>query len=664
MQLKALLQLPPAQTAQYALYHLKLRAGLFNHLPAVDEFPPAAYKPDFSLLAPPAPEVIKATLQAGGVVRLLSAADEIASGQVRLFGGPPVPLNLAPPEPALYWTEHERGAGAAALGESGDVKLVWEPARFDWACTLARAYLISEQAAYLHAFANNLKQFQQHNPPYRGWNWVSAQEVGLRLIALAFCEAVLQPALNDRSDTPHLAATLAEHAARIPATLSYARAQNNNHLLSEAAALYTAGCLLPGHPAAVEWRTLGWRWFHSGLQSQIAPDGVYTQHSTNYHRLMLQLSLWVHRLAQAQHLEFPPLSRQRLQAATTWLLALVDEHTGRVPNLGPQDGAYILPLSILPFDDFRPVLQAAGAAFLGSLPFGAGPWDEMRLWLAPQHEPAPAVASAATAAPLTLHSPDRETWAYLRAARFTSRPGHADQLHVDLWWRGFNLARDAGTFRYTSPPPWDNALVHTAVHNTITINGQDQMTPAGRFLFLDWAQAEVLTTGGQARSGIPRLVARHDGYHKLGAVHQRTLELLPVGWLVRDEILPTNSQAAAPLTSRLHWLLPDWPWQLTREPESFVLTLQSPLGPVYVHVQVQLSAEQIHTAPAATLHRAGESLYGPPNDQPTWGWYAPTYNVREPALSFGIEVTGRLPLEFTTHWYLPSDPRPAEPAAP
>ena len=54
-----------------------------------------------------------------------------------------------------------------------------------------------------------------------------------------------------------------------------------------------------------------------------------------------------------------------------------------------------------------------------------------------------------------------------------------DQLHFDLWWHGINVAQDAGTYLYNGEPPWDNPLVSTRVHNTITIDGRDQMTRGG-----------------------------------------------------------------------------------------------------------------------------------------------------------------------------------------
>ena len=45
-----------------------------------------------------------------------------------------------------------------------------------------------------------------------------------------------------------------------------------------------------------------------------------------------------------------------------------------------------------------------------------------------------------------------ESWMLAHAEDFKERPGQADQLHVDLWWRGLNIARDAGSYLYFGPP--------------------------------------------------------------------------------------------------------------------------------------------------------------------------------------------------------------------
>jgi hypothetical protein len=460
------------------------------------------------------------------------------------------------------------------------------------------------------------------------------------------------------------------HANRLPPTLAYSRSLNNNHLLSEAAGLYTAALMLPEHPSALSWKTIGWRWFNHGLKSQVASDGAYTQNSTNYHRLMLQLSLWVNILCVRHGQPLPESTLQKLAIATRWLLCLIDPQTGKVPNLGPNDGAYIFPLSTCPFHDYRPVLQAASLAFLGEQPFPSGSWDEMSYWLGikGQETREKREIEQSTSNPLSplhnnitphvLRSPSGTSWVYLRIARFNSRPGHADQLHIDLWWRGLNLAQDPGTYLYNGRPPWDNALSGTEAHNTITIDGQDQMTRAGRFLWLDWAQAQLdvhSTEGGRVGDHI---VAQHDGYRHLGVIHQRSVTIRDQRWIVEDLLLPASSRRSnRQHTCRLHWLLPDWPWEVEegRSNAAFVIRLKSPLGWIYLSVRRTWENGLPSQSLNAQLVRAGELLCGSGMASPTRGWFSPNYSCKIPALSFSVNCTGYLPLGLVSEWKLPED---------
>jgi hypothetical protein len=573
---------------------------------------------------------------------LLAEANEICAGEIRLFGGDPRSLQLTSKTPLEHWT---RTSHQPVGGDTEDIKLVWEPGRFGWAVTLARAYHLSRENRYAQAFWAHTETFLDANPPNLGPHWVSAQEVALRLIALTFAAHVFQ---TGPEATPARLARLLEalddHARRIPPSLAYARAQENNHLLSEAAGLYTAGLLLPDHPEAPRWRALGWGWFHQGLQDQIAPDGTYVQQSTNYHRLMLQLGLWVAALAKDQGEAFPPESLSRLALAVRWLHCLSDPDGGETPNLGPNDGAHILPLAACSHQDYRPTLAAAGAAFLDRPLYPPGPWDETGLWLGWTRTGEAQAETAPQSSPAVLRNPASESWGYLRAVRFTRRPGHADQLHFDLWWRGTNVALDPGTYHYNAALPWENALSGTDVHNTVTLNGQDQMTRAGRFLWLDWAQATL----APADSG--RLIAVHDGYRRFKVVHKRSVTALEAGgWAIRDALLPSDSTpgASGPVHARLHWLLPDWPWEILPGEVGVQLTLAGPPGRVQLAVQTDPKS-----APVVALVRAGELVFGAGTVQPHWGWRAPTYAHKIPALSFGIAYTGSVPFGFTTEWHL------------
>jgi Heparinase II/III-like protein len=402
---------------------------------------------------------------------------------------------------------------------------------------------------------------------------------------------------------------------------------------------------------------LGWRWANKALQSQISEDGVYMQQSTNYHRLMLHAALWLNCLTQFRGDVFPSVSLERLQLATGWLLSLLDSESGKVPNLGPNDGANILPLSCGPFRDFRPVLQAASGAFLGERALPLDLWDETALWLGIDLNASSPVAYQSgkdCREPLVLRSKDG--WAYLRAARFTERPGHADQLHLDLWWRGHNIAQDAGTYLYNAVPPWDNTLSRSLVHNTVTVNGKDQMTWAGRFLWLDWAQASQIQYVKAEDGDWERVSAVHDGYRKSGVIHRRVVTLVhPDDWRVEDELFESRKRKSASsenLRFRLHWLLPDWQWKLEQSGRGITLGLQSPQGEIFLQIAVQ-SGENPLPDFSIQLVRAGVVLQGEGNASPVLGWVSPTYGVKEPALSFSLSQRTRLPLKFISEWTFP-----------
>jgi len=668
--LKALCELGPRQLGLYAWYKVGLKVGYFRW--RTGDGRPKTEKISFRssvirhLLDLPDPSEILAVIGDGGLSQLLAEADEIVAGRVRLFGGDPVPQNLTPPGELSHWTELEQGSkGVGKQGGRGDIKFIWEPARFGWAFTLGRAYYLSGDERYPKSFWRYFEIFQEANPVNMGPNWASAQEVALRLIAFVFAAQIFSN--SPHSTTPcasQLANSIAHHAGRIPPTLIYARAQNNNHLLSEAAGLITASLALPNHPDSPRWSKLGWKWFNRGLETQITEDGAYMQHSTNYHRLMLQLALWVNALhvcmsasLQVGKSDAMQLLTPNLQLATNWLLSLADLDSGRVPNLGPNDGAYILPLTVLPFHDYRPVLQAASQAFLGETAFDPGPWDEMSVWLCSgvrcqvSGEKSENVKRDVSRS--TLYA--SRSWAYLRAAHFTDRPGHADQLHFDLWWRGLNVAQDAGTYLYNADPPWDNALTHTAVHNTVLVDSQEQMTRAGRFLYLDRAQAEIVAQERAEDGSWERLIAQHDGYQRLGVTHQRTVTAHQDDrWIVEDQLLPANrSPLSAPRSARLHWLLPDWMYELSHS--GLGIRIKSPFGWVSISIRVVVGE---HVQPATCnlqLIRAGEVLYGNSPAHPTWGWVSPTYGMKVPALSFSITVNGLLPLTLLTEWKFPDD---------
>ena len=650
---KALLQLGLQPVALNALYQFGLATGHYRRVTSGIGNGKWDGTIRHYLFTLPSCEEILAVIGAEGEASLLDEAEEIISGKVRLFGSEPVELKLSMPGNLDHWTAYATGKNPIPYSQiidlpAPDIKFLWEPARFGWAFTLGRAYHQTGAEKYAEAFWQFFETFTVANPPCLGPHWMSGQEVALRLMAFVWAGQIFDTAsasTPERKD--RLTASVAEHAARIPPTLVYARSQQNNHLLTEAAGLLTAGLALPGHSNAPRWRGLGWRWLNIGLQSQIDGYGEYTQHSTNYHRLMLQVVLWTNALctnALSRTYRWPRQTLEAVARSIHWLLSLMDSESGRTPNLGANDGAYIFPLTVLPFADYRPVLHAAARAFLDyDLPRGA--WDEMALWFGTQ-----AGGPRSIALPRYLGDQlyGKHSWAYLRTAQFTTRPSHADQLHLDLWWHGLNVAQDAGTYLYNAPAPWDNSLTTTLVHNTITVNGRDQMTRAGRFLYLDWVNAYRKSLPAEDPAILQQVRGRYRGG---GYRHTRIACVCDDDrWLVEDEILPLRMPwEKKPLTFRLHWLLPDWEWNLENSGLGMVLHLVTPQGPIVLIV---------HQSPFTThsnfsLFRAGDTLHGYSAPDPSRGWASPTYGIIVPALSLAIEAESANEVKFTTEFIFP-----------
>ncbi len=604
--------------AFYGLYRLGLAAGHFRRLTPVPTRPT-----EFSLKLTPIftlPERA-ALLNSMGehLSELIAEADEIVNGYYRIFGGAAVKLDLAPKDAAKHWTEVKTLPGQ-------DIKLTWEPARFGWAFTLGRAYLATADERYAHSFWQYWQTFMLANPVNCGPNWESGQEVALRLIAWIFAAQVFK--VSPHSTPQRMQALLnaiGQHAERIPATLIYARAQNNNHLISETCGLFMAGVSLPDHPQAPSWKQLGWKGLNHALTAQIASDGTYVQHSMNYHRMVLHLALLARLSASLTGDAFSAQVSEKLAAATRWLIAQVDSISGNAPNLGSNDGANILPLAVGSFRDHRPIAQAAAAVFLGQAVLPPGPWDELAAWVGNpigSHPQQP----VEIASPAVRRMGNRTEWATLRAVQFRSRPAHADQLQIELWFNGRNFLLDPGTFSYNLAAPWDNSLVGSQYHTCLTIDGLQPMLRAGRFLWLKWDQARWKMDGEESAR---MLKAEHDGYKRFGISHQRSLEWIRPGqWEVTDRLCMKRGKHSIDV----NWITCDGQAQF--EKDAFSLAADG------INLSIMVVAEPTSIPPRIShrIVRAGKLIYGEDPAAENEGWYSPTYLNRIPAVAYRATV--------------------------
>jgi asparagine synthase (glutamine-hydrolysing) len=508
----------------------------------------------------------------------------------------------------------------------GDPKLIWEPNRLAIVYTLVRAYAANGDERYPAAFWALVEDWKHHNPPQLGFNWKCGQEASLRLMAWCFG---LYAFSVSRHTTPErvvqLVTLIGAHAERIEANIDYARSQKNNHALSEATGMLTVGLLFPELKRSSRWLRLGREILEKEVRRQIYDDGAYAMSSTNYHRVMLHITLWAMGLA---NLNGQPLSDEvyhRFDLATHFLYQMINPETGEIPNYGANDGTLVLPLNSCDYNDFRPVLQAAHYLVHQERLFPPGPWDEDLIWLfGTEALETPLESShlqdfkAEVGGYYLLRSP--RSFVFTRCASYRDRPVQADMLHVDLWWRGQNVALDAGTYSYNAQEPWNDPFAHTAFHNTVTVDGRDQMVRVSKFLWLPWLQSKVRCFSSSAGGCITYWEGEHDGFRgqRIPVTHRRgILRLGEESWLITDVLNGYGSHLY-----RLHWLLTDVPYEWIEEEGCLMLECRK--GTYYV---------QMSSLPV----RGKFSLVRGQSDSPR-GWRAPYYYYREPVLSAALSV--------------------------
>jgi len=439
----------------------------------------------------------------------------------------------------------------------GDIKTIWELSRFDWLPRMAWRYRNKEED-FLNIIESWLRDWCEKNPPNKGINWKCGQEAAIRCLNLLTASLCIE----DRfiNPFPNFLRLLEIHLKRITPTIHYSISQDNNHGISEAAALFAAGSyLLKFHPGknnkadANRWAKLGRFWLENRVKKLILLDGSFSQHSTTYHRMVLDELSFVELLR--QKLQLPPFSSSFYKGAakaTVWFLNVIDSASGDAPNIGGNDGTYLFNLQEAPYRNFLPSLQLAAAVFLQKrCDYCALVHPLLELFdIVDLHSLATLERPASSLMPHGGYASIRHEkgFALMRLPVYKFRPSHADALHLDIWHNGTNWTRDAGTYSYNCEEELLDYFPGTSAHNTVEFDERDQMPKLGRFLFGNWLEPEYVEWKNNL------INSRYTDY--LRASHSRSVVWNEGRWIIRDEVTGFKHNAV------IRWHLPTKRWKI------------------------------------------------------------------------------------------------------
>ncbi|NUO36993.1 MAG: alginate lyase family protein [Gemmatimonadaceae bacterium] len=500
---------------------------------------------------------------------LRGAADLVRAGRFDLLGHPgldfgsPIDWHLDPTTgrraPDRHWSRIPY-LDAASIG---DHKVIWELNRHQHLVVLGRAYQATGDERYAIAFAEQLTSWMEANPPKRGVNWASSLEVAFRAISWLWAlelfrrSPALTPALLERMLT--LLYLHGRHLERYLSTYF----SPNTHLTGEALGLFYLGTLLPELRRSARWRARGWAILERELPRQVHEDGVYFEQASYYHRYTVDFYLHAVILARRNGLPVPPAMLDRLELAVDHLadLTRVD---GTIPMIGDDDGGRLVALEERMPADVRAALGVASVVLeRPDLSRVAGRVTQEVLWLLGP-DGAGRVGAALTAAPPTHasrlypvggYAVMRDGWdsgshhAVIDAGPLGAMHGghaHSDALSFELAVAGCPVVVDPGTFTYTGSPTERDRFRHSAMHNTVSIDGQTASVPAGPFAWASRADARVehWWTGQLVDS----FLGSHDGFQRLPepATHRRrVLFVRSAYWVIVDTVETRGVHEAA-----------------------------------------------------------------------------------------------------------------------
>lgn len=556
--------------------------------------------------------------------QVLKDAERIISGEWEYFSSEWIKTGFPPdwhtdPKSGIQVDSQNHWSRIPEYGDY-DIKYIWEASRFSMVYTLIRAYASKPDEKFAESFWKLVEDWMVKNSPGCGANWMDGQECALRLMAICFGYFAFRDSTCSSAERiSRLTIMAAALGKRIDQNAGFAIHTRSNHAVSVGAGLWLCGLIFPELERSDHYLQRGKIIFETEMLRQIFPDGGYSMYSINYHRFVMHLGCLVLRLAELNGYPFSKEVYNKMERSIYHFSQLINKQTGEIPVYGSDDGALILPLDDCDYQDYRPILQLASYIIHRKRLFGSGPWDETLFWLCGPDSIISELetgliqrdASFPNAGVYILRG--EYSKAVIRCTDFKERPSHADQLHLDLWWKEVNIACDSGTYMYHGEGIWQNGLAHTSVHNTVCVDEVDQMTHLSRFTWGNWSKGKVLFK--DTADGNKIWQGRQDGYLRLSdpVKHCRGVVCLDGDrWLVFDKMT-----AAQVHKYDLQWLLAYFPYQ----------SLENGQG-----VELDIRGEKMLVF-TGLVEGSGEFTVVRGDENSTRGWRSRYYGQKETATS-------------------------------
>jgi hypothetical protein len=416
-----------------------------------------------------------------------------------------------------------------------DVKVPWELSRGHHLITLGQAYYLTSDERYATECVREISDWIENNPCRYGVNWSCTMDVGIRAVNWIWAfQFVRRSHIVDEQFVMKFLTFLLAHAKFIEGNLEFRRAWirgeyrrlNSNHYLSDIVGLLYIALMFPEFRLQEQLR-FATSEFETELFEQTTADGVDYEHSTSYHRLVLEIFLSGFSLLKVNGYQISPAIEDRLVKMASFTADYV-RPDGSAPQIGDADDGRLHRLTPGRPTNDRYLPLVAAHLFSTSALQVADTDPELWWWVGPHalHNARPRISRSYASRFFIMQSDAAHV--FISASEIgmhgLGSHSHNDILSFEYWARGCAWIVDPGTYVYTPDPLARNHFRSTAAHNTVRIDETEiNPFPPGQ-LFQVSDIAKVSLHNWQAGDPIEVLDVEHDGYMRLpdGVTHRRT----------------------------------------------------------------------------------------------------------------------------------------------
>lgn len=455
-------------------------------------------------------------------------------------------------KPGTYYRKYNQ----VDLTNSADVKVPREISRCHHLLHLALAYHFTSDKRYAKTCVEHIVNWIDENPFMYSINWGCAMDVGIRAINWIWALSLLKD-YQYKESRKKIYESLYQHGWYIYRNLEGTNwGYNNNHYFSDIVGLLHIAMLFPKDKDAKEWLKFAQSTFFRETRLQILPSGMLYEGSTNYHRLVTELVLTSVVLMKRNDINVPPDIMGRLESMFDIIMQLTMPD-GTMPIVGDQDNGRVLPLGVENLNDHRYLLAVGAMLFdRADMKHLCSGYNIYAAVLAGSREEYETIKEENVQLKSKLirdagFAVMRKDDSYLlfnvdnqgmyRDTGTAMSHTHCDWFSFVLAAKGMLFIVDPGSYVYSSDAKVRNLFRSTRMHNTITIDDENQEKMPEKLLWDYKRKEHPKMIKWSSNTKIDRIECAHDGYSWLGdkITHRRIVDFDKenAAWIITDQVV-------------------------------------------------------------------------------------------------------------------------------